>query len=245
MGRNTRLMVLVSCAAIALAAGTVPASAATTHANSLEHLLSHDRNASFSGNWSGYAETGGGYTSATATWTVPSVSATRSSTYSAAWVGIDGDGNRDLIQTGTESDYVNGRAEYAAWWEILPDFSVAIPSVPVRPGDSITASVAQVSGTTWTISLRNNTTGASWSSNKTYTGPGASVEYVQEAPTVSGQQASVADFSTFSFSNLLANGENPRLVSSEKIILRQNGIEYSTPSDPNSSGDGFSVSYTG
>jgi hypothetical protein len=237
-----RLLVLLSGAALALGAATVPAAASV---NSADHLISHQHNASYSSNWSGYAETGSGYTSAAATWTVPSVSATSSATYSSAWVGIDGDGNSDLIQTGTESDYVNGRAEYSAWWEILPDYSVTISGVTITAGDSITASVAKSSGTSWVISLKDNTTGKSWSATKTYSGPGESAEFVQEAPTVGGSQAAVAHFSTFSFSGLEVNSANPGLVSSEKIILRQNGVDYSTPSDPNSSGNGFSVSYTG
>jgi hypothetical protein len=237
-----RLLVLVSGAALALGAAAAPAAASV---NSADHLISHQHNASYSSNWSGYAETGSGYSSAAATWTVPSVSPTSSPTYSSAWVGIDGDGNSNLIQTGTESDYVNGQAQYSAWWEILPRYSVTIPGITIRPGDSITASVARSSGNSWLISLTDNTTGKSWSATKTYTGPGASAEFVQEAPTVGGSQSAVAHFSTFSFSNLKVNNANPGLVSSEKIILRQNGIDYSTPSDPNATGNGFSVSYTG
>lgn len=237
-----RLSVLGFGALLALGAAVAPATASV---NAADHVISHAHNASYSSNWSGYAETGGAYTTAQATWTVPSVSATSSATYSSAWVGIDGDGNSNLIQTGTESDYVNGAAQYSAWWEILPDYSVTIPSVPVKAGDSITASVSKSSGTSWVIALKDNTTGKSWSATKTYTGQGQSAEFVQEAPTVGGSQAAVAHFSTFDFSGLTVNGANPGLVSSEKIILRQNGVDYSTPSDPNSSGNGFSVSYTG
>ncbi|GAB2976687.1 G1 family endopeptidase [Amycolatopsis acidiphila] len=243
MGRSPhRLLVLVSGAALALGTAAVPAAASV---NSADHLISHQHNASYSSNWSGYAETGSGYTSAAATWTVPSVSATSSATYSSAWVGVDGDGNSNLIQTGTESDYANGRAQYSAWWEILPAYSVTIPGVTVHAGDSITASVAKSSGSSWVISLKDNTTGKSWSATKTYSGPGQSAEFVQEAPTVGGSQSAVAHFSTFNFSNLKVNNAGPGLVSSEKIILRQNGVDYSTPSDPNSAGNGFSVSYTG
>ncbi|HKS50061.1 MAG TPA: G1 family glutamic endopeptidase [Amycolatopsis sp.] len=239
-----RTVVLAAGFALTVAtAAASPAAAAEQHGRA--HLLGHTTNAQYSSNWSGYAETGSGDTSATATWTVPSVSPTDSDTYSSAWVGIDGDKNSNLIQTGTESDYAGGAAEYSAWWEILPDYSVTISSVPVSPGDSITASVAKVSGGTWKISLKNNTTGRSWSATKTYTGPGESVEYIQEAPTVGGDQSGVADFSKFSFKNLKANGAGPGLTSSDKIILQQNGTNYSTPSNPNSTGDGFSVSYTG
>jgi peptidase A4-like protein len=110
-------MVLVST--VVGTAGTAPA-AATSPANSLERLISHGCNAADVSNWCGYAETGSGYTSATATWTVPSVSPTSSDTYSAAWVGIDGYGNSDLIQAGTESNYANDRIMRTARPSIRP-----------------------------------------------------------------------------------------------------------------------------
>jgi hypothetical protein len=54
------------------------------------------------------------FTYATATWVVPSVK--KITGYSSAWVGVDGFSNNNLIQTGTESDFVNGKAVYRAWW---------------------------------------------------------------------------------------------------------------------------------
>jgi hypothetical protein len=66
-------------------------------------------------NWSGYAETGI-YTGVSATWSVPTVTASTSATYSSAWIGVDGFNNSDLIQTGTEEDYYSGAAHYNAWW---------------------------------------------------------------------------------------------------------------------------------
>jgi hypothetical protein len=234
-----------------LVAGVVfalaPAAGATTarHGNGPDRVIGHGINAQQSSNWSGYAETAGGYTTATANWTVPSVSSSSGSTYSSAWVGIDGDGNSNLIQTGTESDYYSGRAHYDAWWEILPAAETVITNITTHPGDSFTGTVSKVSGTTWKITLKDNTTGASFSSNKTYTGPGHSVEYIQEAPEVGGRIAKIAHFSTFSFSGLTVNGHSPDLVSADEILLVQNGVTYSTPSAPNSAGNGFSVSYTG
>jgi Peptidase A4 family len=198
-----------------------------------------------SSNWSGYAETAGGYTNASATWTVPSVSPTSSDTYSSAWVGIDGDGNSNLIQTGTESDYSGGQAQYYAWWEILPAAETPISTLSVSPGDSITGTVAQESGSTWKITLTDNTSGQSFSTDQSYSGSGGSVEYIQEAPQINGSISQIANFSTFDFSSLTVNGGNPGLTANDQILLVQNGTTYSTPSSPNSSGDGFSVSYTG
>jgi hypothetical protein len=248
MGKKSLRAGVLAGLAAGLAFAVVPGAASAApsqHANSLDHVIGHNRSTQQSSNWSGYAETGGGYTNASATWTVPSVSATSSSTYSSAWVGIDGDGNSNLIQTGTESDYQNGQATYYAWWEILPAAETPIDSLSVSPGDSITASVAQDSGSTWTISLTDNSTGQNFTTQQSYSGSGGSVEYIQEAPEINGTISQIADYSSFDFSNLTVNGQSPALTSDDEILLVQNGTTYSTPSAPNSSGDGFSVSYTG
>jgi hypothetical protein len=247
MGIKSLRFIAVAGVAAGVVLALAPVANATTaqHGNGLDHVISHGVNAQQSGNWSGYAETGSGFTSATATWKVPTVSASSGNTYSSAWVGIDGDGNSNLIQTGTEADYAGGHATYQAWWEILPAAETVIPGISVHPGDSFTGTVAKVSGTTWKITLKDNTTGASYSANHTYRGAGASVEYIQEAPEVGGSIARIAKFSTFSFSGLTVNGHSPALKSSEEILLVQNGHTYSTPSAPNSGGNGFSVSYTG
>src|SRR3954467_4499147 len=129
-------------------------------------------------NWSGYAKAGN-YTSATAQWVVPSVSATTQASYSSAWVGIDGFNNSSLIQTGTESDYYSGAAHYNAWWEILPAAETRINSITVRPGDVMTASITKNNGTLWTITINDTSNGQSFTTQQTYTGPGSSVEWIE------------------------------------------------------------------
>jgi hypothetical protein len=63
----------------------------------------------FSTNWSGhYVTNSNGYTYASASWIVPTIS-TSSSGYSSAWVGIGGvSGTGNLIQTGTDQDCTTG-----------------------------------------------------------------------------------------------------------------------------------------
>jgi len=240
---------LRSLALAGLVAGTamafLPAVATGTVANATNHVMGHTRNAFQSSNWSGYAETGT-FTSAVGNWTVPTVSRTTNTPnrFSSQWVGIDGFNNSNLIQTGTEADFTNGSAHYLAWWEILPAAETVIPGITVHPGDSFTASVSKVSGTTWHISIRNNSTGQSFSSNKTYRGAGTSAEWIEEATSVNGQIGPPAKFSTFSFTGLTRNGANPNLVTNDEILLVQNGTTFSTPSAP-SGGNSFSVRYTG
>jgi hypothetical protein len=240
---------LRSVAIAGLVAGTafafIPAVATGTVANAANHVMSHTRNVFQSSNWSGYAKTGS-FSSAVGHWTVPTVSQTTNvpNRFSSQWVGIDGFNNSNLIQTGTEADFFNGSAHYDAWWEILPAAETVIPGITVHPGDSFTASVSRNSGTSWHISITDNSTGQSFSTNRTYTGAGTSAEWIEEATSVNGQIGPPAKFSTFSFTNLTANGANPGLTTAGEILLVQNGITYSTPSAP-SGGNSFSVRYTG
>ncbi len=196
-----------------------------------------------SSNWSGYAITGTTYTSVTGEWDVPSVSATKSATYSSDWVGIDGFNNSSLIQTGTEADYYNGSAHYGAWWEILPAPATFV-SMTVQPGDHMQASIVKGSGGTWTITLTNVTRKQTFTTQKSYSGPGASAEWILEAPTVGGRQATLAHYSSpDTFDPGTANNGNPKLVANDGGVLIQKHKQVSTPSIPDSDTDGFNMSY--
>jgi hypothetical protein len=163
-------------------------------------------------NWSGYAESGA-YTGVSGTWTVPSVAASSSATYSSVWIGVDGFSNSSLIQTGTEEDYYNGASHYNAWWEILPAAETAISqsSYPVSPGDRMSASIYETPNTvTVTTSSHGNhrttttehqwvikiSDGSKWSFSTTqaYGGSGSSAEWIVEAPQVGGRIAPLAHY---------------------------------------------------
>lgn len=247
----------ITVAAVAVAGMVVaPAAvmASTAHSDAThDHTRSHDVDHVLyrtpfdqkSSNWSGYAETGSGYKSASVSWTVPTAQPTSGDTYGSNWVGIDGDGNSNLIQTGTEEDYTGGQAQYQAWWEILPAPETPISGMTIKPGDHITGSVAKGSGNSWKITLTDTTTGKSFNTTQSYSGPGQSVEYIQESPEVGGSVATPAKLSTSTFSDAKVNGGSPKLAGSDAIDLVQNGKLYYKPSAPNSSGDGFTVSYQG
>jgi hypothetical protein len=204
-----------------------------------------------SSNWSGYAQTGSTYHSITGSWTVPSVSATSGSTYSAAWIGIDGFNNNSLIQTGTEQDYYSGAAHYAAWWTTsAQNFVEQAISEPVTPGDVMSATITKVSGSSWTITLTDNTHSPSWSFTKslTYTGPGASAEWIMEAPTVGGRIATLSIYaSPMAFDPGTVNGGAPGLVASQggDLVVRvHRGYQVvSVPSTPDIESDGFNMAY--
>ena len=196
-----------------------------------------------SSNWSGYAVTGSGYNSVTARWTVTAAARTRKQTFSSEWVGIDGYNNSNLIQTGTESDYYNYSAHYDAWWEILPAAETVIPSISVRQGDVMTASITHGSGSSWTITITDTRTGASYSTTQTYTGPQTSAEWIEEAPTVGGRVATLAHYGLATFDPGTVNNGNPNLDASQAGVMVQRGVQVSTPSNPDNDTDGFNAAY--
>src|SRR4051794_23888855 len=106
----------------------------------LEELESRVVPTTYSLNWSGYAVTAapGAVTAVSASWVVPTFTATSASGYESSWVGIDGYNSNSVEQIGTESDYSNGLASYYAWYEMYPNPSVKIP-VKIHGGDKISA----------------------------------------------------------------------------------------------------------
>jgi hypothetical protein len=235
-----------------------PASASIAlHPN---HFATHPGGTTITGvgwaslNWSGYAVTGTGYTSVTGHWKVPAVSGSFGPSFSAAWAGIDGFNNGSLIQTGTEQDYYNGAPHYAAWWTTSSQNFIEQPiSHPVAAGDPISATISRTSASTssWTITLTDGSATHGWifSNNVTYTGPGASAEWVMEAPTVGGRIAQLARYqSPVTFDPGTVNGASPRLTASDggELVVQsryRGGGVVSMPSAPDVDADGFNMAY--
>jgi hypothetical protein len=252
MGRpRTRVLLLPAVLASAAFLGAAASNGAgaltiSSHARIPLSGTSLHTNAGWSSsNWSGYAISGGtgAFHAITGQWTVTAVSATSGSTYSSSWIGIDGYNNSNLIQTGTEADYYGGSAHYAAWWEILPAPETVISGITVHPGDHMSAKITKGSGVTWTITLKDVTTGKSFTTSQTYAGPQSSAEWIEEAPTVNGNQANVAHYGTLKFDPGTVNGANPHLTASEGGVMVQHNRQVSTPSNPDSDTDGFNCRY--
>lgn len=197
------------------------------------------RNTWTSSNWSGYAISGK-YTAITGTWKIPTVKSTSGTKFSAQWIGIDGFKDQSLIQTGSEADAIGGSAQYGVWWEILPAPETVI-NEPVRPGQTITASIVKQASGKWVIKISNG----SWTftTTKSYTGPGTSAEWIVEAPQVGGTVASIAHTSPVTFTKLTANGANPKLVAADAGKLKQNGKIVESPSLPSAAGNSFRMQY--
>lgn len=162
-------------------------------------------------NWSGYAVTGssGSVTSVAGSWTVPAVqSCTSTNTYSSFWVGIDGFSSNSVEQLGTDSDCSNGVPTYYAWREMYPQPGFYINSITITPGDVITASVTFSNPTTYTLSMKDVTTGQSFSFTAHAQADRSSAEWIVEAP-YSGGILPLANFGKAYFTNNYAtvNGQ--------------------------------------
>jgi hypothetical protein len=181
----------------------------------------------------------------TGQWKVTAAAPSRKPTYSSEWVGIDGYSNSSLIQTGTESDYYNGKPHYYAWWEILPAAEAVIPTISVQPGDLMQASITHGTGSSWTITITDTRPGAGPPSTTThtYSGPQTSAEWIEEAPTVGGRVGTLANYGLASFDPGTVNGGNPKFNASESGVMVQNGAKVSTPSNPDTDTDGFNAAY--
>ena len=198
-------------------------------------------------NWSGYALAGSAISDATGSWTVPQVGQPkniRQVQFSSTWVGIDGYNNSNLIQAGTEQDWINGKPFYQAWWEILPAPETPIPSLAIHPGDSMSVSLSQ-GLPNWTITVTDHTTGQTYSIQQPYSGPLTSAEWIQEAPTVGSHVAKLAADSTVVFDSGTVNGASPGLKNAEQGAMFRGRKQISTPSLPDSdvSPDGFAVAF--
>ncbi len=204
----------------AAATGTAPA--AHGHPVSAPYLRSRGpciAGYDCSGNWSGYVESGGAFSSVTATWQVPSVQGSAAPSDTSTWVGVGGDASGPLIQDGTsESVTTAGQARYEAWWEVVPGRSNNLPATQVsvravHPGDTVTATVQANGGGSWTFTMSD----PAWPSVVTKTVSVAdsssvsTAEWIQEDPTDAATDTlfPLADFGSVGFQDMGATTTAP------------------------------------
>jgi hypothetical protein len=203
--------------------------------NPLAPHVAGTQEASHSTNWSGYVETGPTFTGASAQWIVPAVQPAQTALESGTWVGVDGANNSSLIQTGTAQETSGGSTDYYAWYEILPANAIEIGSV--NPGDQITASVEQDAPGTWTISLTDLTSGLTATHVESYSGAGASAEWIEEAPTVNGQQSSLANFGQMQFCGVNQTNTNSVALSLIQVDMVDGSPQANVIAAPGSIGN--------
>lgn len=214
----------------------------------------HDQQSS---NWSGVADTSSHvrFTSIAATWQVPPVvrapGAKPQDTFSSTWVGIGGDLGSDptLIQAGTEQDLdSDGLTSYSAWYELLPQASVTIHG-KVNAGDTVTVSITEdaASKIPWTISFADATQGWTFTKNLMYSSQNASAEWIEEAPTIGIDQATMADFQSVTLSSLSVNGADtlvPSGVTESRIdYVSSGGTVLAYPEGYDAAADSMAITY--
>jgi hypothetical protein len=123
-------------------------------------------------------------------------------------VGIDGFNSGTVEQIGTDSDIKGGTAAYYAWYEFYPSAMVQISTVKISPSDVISATVTYLTGSTFTVSITDTTTGTTFSTTGTVRNAArSSAEWIAEAPSSMRGVLPLANFGTVNF------GQDTTLVS--------------------------------
>ena len=202
-----------------------------------------------SSNWSGYADTGSGFSTVSGKWKEPSATCTSTTSLAAFWVGIDGFNSTTVEQDGTLIECNGGIASYFSWWEMYPTNAIQVVGSTVAPGDSISASVVR-SGTTYTLKLTDSTHPAnSFSTIQTCSScKNTSAEWIAEAPSDSAGILPLAHFASWGESGAtVTEGTTKGVISSftddEITMVDSAGQVKAQPGALNVSGNGFSVAW--
>jgi hypothetical protein len=204
-------------------------------------------------------------------WTVPTLNCVDTPNSGVSiWVGTGGVGNSsgDLLQTGIFDNCVNGVQQDIGWWQEWPELQSGkiFRNLSISPGDSIKASVYQMTESNWVTELDDLTTGLTgymetgdaWAVcpnsggpcsvqgttvNRAYSG-GHTAEWIVEDYDLGYNLDPFANYGTVNFSNLRIAGPSPWSLSvGEGLEIVQNGVVLSVPSRPES--DGFQLRYVG
>ncbi len=197
-------------------------------------------------NWSGFvaSRAGARFTGVTGAWTVPTVQPGPAG-YSSSWVGIDGATNQTLVQAGTEQDWSPDGVVYYAWYELIPSASIYLGQV--FPGDRIVVDIAMAGPSTWKVTVYDSTSGTVWSGAVSYSTPGSSAEWVEEAPSsgTSLKLFPLANFGSVAFSDLAVTGPGTAQATLAPIYMVTKGHgpvrAYPSPYDPST--NSFGVTY--
>jgi hypothetical protein len=228
VSRAARILVAGAVVASALAAGT----AAASPGFGPQHQYGHNYSG---GNWGGYVSFGT-FTTATASWTEPTVTCNSRNDLFAPWVGIDGDGSSTVEQTGVATDCSSGRAVYQAWYEMYPAAPVYYSNA-VSAGDKITATVTRTATNTYRLDISDTTKGWSKTISKTLTSKHSSAEAIIESPTDSYPSISGG----VKFTGVKFNGTNLSGTSPSGINADDRGTGTWTPGAIGSDGASFTM----
>jgi hypothetical protein len=202
-----------------------------------------------SSNWSGYADTGSGFSTVTGKWTEPTGSCTSTESLAAFWVGIDGYSSDSVEQDGTLIECYLDTAYYYTWWEMYPTNDIQVVGETLRPGDSISASVTR-SGSSYTLKVTDSSrSGDNISTTQSCSScANSSAEWIAEAPSGSAGVYPLTDYHTWSLSSATVKaGSTSGVISSftddEITMVDGSGNVESQPGALNGSGNGFTATW--
>ncbi|MEU5425972.1 G1 family glutamic endopeptidase [Streptomyces olivoreticuli] len=190
-------------------------------------------------NWSGYVAGGQAFTTASATWTVPNISCSAESDSVAEWVGLDGWSNDTVEQIGIQETCETGAPTFDNWYEFYPEPPVYFHD-RVRPGDIIHAVARHVSGTTYQLSLTDETQG--WTREKkldSWSAANSSAEVIVES-----NHRTFPRFSRIDFTKARLNGSAPGAFGAINLWASSMGRQQNEVSELSGPElDSFSVAY--
>ncbi|KAJ5806722.1 Concanavalin A-like lectin/glucanases superfamily [Penicillium riverlandense] len=203
----------------------------------------------YSKNWAGVVREqpppSGTYTAVSATFTVPSPTATDNSgnmQAASAWVGIDGDTYADaILQTGVDFWTENGTVTFDAWYEWYPNNAENF-DLDVSAGDVIFAKVESSSPSKGVAILENQSSGQSVTTtlsapSTAATLAGQNAEWIVEDFNSGSSMVALVNFDQITFSGAQAkSSHNEAFGVNDAAILeiQQNGkvlAEVSIQSD--------------
>jgi len=155
-----------------------------------------------------------------------------------------------LIQTGTQHDSLNGDRSYSAWYELLPDLPITITNMPIKPGDTIKATITLTDSitNTWSINISDQTTGQSYRTSVVYGSQMLSAEWVVERPTIGTRVGALANFGTVKFTDCSATvggktGKITDFPSSRFTMINRQNVALVSLSSIGQDGSSFTASY--
>jgi hypothetical protein len=186
-----------------------------------------------SSNWAGAAISTSGVTKVTGTFTVPKPSVPSGGSSGteycgAAWVGIDGYSNADLIQTGVLWCIQDGEYLYEAWYEYLPASLVEYSGISVTAGSVVTVTATKTGTNSGVTTLESGgTTVTHTFSGESSDLPGTSAEWIVEDFLSGNSEVPFADFGSVTFTGASATvggaSVTPGGDGAVNIYLEENG----------------------
>jgi hypothetical protein len=181
--------------------------------------------------WSGYSAHSSSYSSVSANWVEPTVNCSSGGEV-VFWVGLDGDGNDNVEQTGTHVLCRNGRAIHTGWWETYPCYNIEDYNDVVQPGDHIQSNVTDNGDGTYSLYLHDQTQGWTEQPNKrACSGAGdVSAEVITETPEYSNGPSALANFGTVKYTDVQIDGQSLSAANPEPINMARQGRTIDTTS---------------